>query len=85
MYKIGSMDQNSVESGLRKTAKQVYDLVDNELLFGIKHLSSLKLLLYNVMLMYDDEFSQHESLKHSESQVKKSNSISSSKNITTLK
>lgn len=53
------MDQNSVENGLRKTAKQVYELVDNELLFGVKHFSSMKLLLYHAMLMYVDEFSQH--------------------------
>ena len=59
MYHVGSMDQGSVENALRKTAKQVYELVDNELLFGLKHLNGMKLLLYNVILMYADEFSQH--------------------------
>ena len=59
MYSIINMDPTSAENILRKSAKKVYELIDNELLFNIKHLTNMKLLLYDVILMYINEFSQH--------------------------
>lgn len=53
------MDPRAAEATLRKSGKIIYDLIDNELLLNIKHLSNMKLIMYDTILMYIEEFSLH--------------------------